>query len=431
MFQIPRYPRMSPMRGKDSLKLIDRWVGVPLVWFLGLRSKLLNKPFDKPLGDGDHLLVVKLSALGDTLLLLPVLKALKKRVGPHGRVVAVATSINEAAFRYNPWIDRLIVVDFRKLMWNPLSFLALMGQLKQEKIHVALDFDQWLRISPILCFFSGAPFRFGFKTKGQGRHFLYNSSVPNEKGRHESEQFADVAFLAGLNHGNIEDYPGFLKREKLFGLAQGKSSGPNQKPLIHFHPGCGVHGWQRAWPVESYAQLAQKLYQGLGASFRLTGMGDYEEGLAKQILEKSGLEMDNRCGILSLPELTKLLEEADLVVCGNTGVMHLVVGLEKPLVALHGPTDPVKWGPGSASAYALVERDPARPVGQDWEEIKGQKSSMVRVLRANLPCSPCLNLGFEYGCKARPCMEGIEVNVVYRECLAALAKYSNESVRIN
>lgn len=414
-------------------KLMDRCVGIPLVWLLGLLVRLCywKKAPERFLAEGDHVLGVKSSALGDTLLLLPVLKALKQRVGPQGRVTVIATDINEAVLRNNPSVDRLFVMDFGTFIRNPLCFFSFVRQLRAEKTQVALDFDQWLRISPLLCFLSGAPARIGFKTRGQFRHYLYNLCVVNDTEKHESEQFADLACLAGVSQGKIETYSGFLKRETLFSTQLEQPSGAAKKPLVHFHPGCGIHGWQRAWPVEYYVGLALKLNAELGASIRLTGMGQYEEDLAGQIQQLSGIDMDNRCGRLDLAQLTALLEEDDLVVCGNTGIMHLAVGLDRPLVALHGPTNPVKWGPGPASTYALVERNLARPIGQGWEEIKGQKSSNARVLRANLPCSPCLTLGFEYACPLRPCMEGIEVNIVYRECLAALSKYLIESGRIN
>lgn len=399
---------------------------MPLVYLLGLFARATPRSLESPLGEGDSLLVVKLSALGDSLLLLPILKALKSRVGKRGKIVALATPINEAAFRDCPWVDQLIVVDFGTLAKRPSLVRGLLNRLRRERARVALDFDQWLRISPLLCFLSGATLRFGFKTAGQYRHFLYHRSAPNGEGKHESQQFAELAVLAGLDPANIEEYPGFLIKGGLFGLAAAPRTEKNERPLVHFHPGCGVHGWQRAWPVEHYARLAQKLQKGLNASFRLTGMGEYEEKLARQVQQLSGLEMENLCGPLELNRLAALVDEADLVVCGNTGIMHLAAGLGRPLVALHGPTDPVKWGPGPVSSFALVERDGTRPFRQDWSGVKGPEDSRSRVVRANLPCSPCLTLGFEYGCPGRPCMEAIEADVVFRECERALGAFLNK-----
>ena len=78
---------------------------------------------------------------------------------------------------------------------------------------------------------------------------------------------------------------------------------------------------------------------------------------------------------------------ADFVICGNCGPMHLAAATGTPVVALHGPTNPSQWGP--------------------WGDGH-------TILHVDVPCSPCLNLGFEYGCSAlsdgtSPCMHTIQV----------------------
>jgi ADP-heptose:LPS heptosyltransferase len=121
----------------------------------------------------------------------------------------------------------------------------------------------------------------------------------------------------------------------------------------------------------------------------LSGAGAYERSLCKAIEEGMG-PADGHCIDSGLPSLVASLCQADLVVCGNTGVMHLAAGLGRPLIALHGPNPAAKWGPLA----------PAQAPGQ------------ARVLASSLPCSPCLSLGFEFGCALRPCMESIELRAV-------------------
>ncbi len=388
------------MKGNKNFRKIDYYLGVPLVLMAGLFCRLLDlvtRPARKPLSPGDRILVVKLSALGDTLLLLPLLKTLHQKVGKEGRLVMLATSINRAAVEKTPYVDEVFFLDFGLFLKNPLAFWRFLRRLRAFKPSLSLDFDQWLRISPLLCFLSGAPRRLGFKTPGQYRHFLYSQTSPNGKGSHEAEQFASLAALAGVEPSTIENFNGFLEKE---GLYRGNQPVPPRKEgtfRVHFHPGCGASGWQREWPVESYSQLARELGRSLDIQISLTGSGPREEGLAGEILKLSGGAIENRCGQLSLPDLADLLRQMDLVVCGNTGIMHLAVGLGRPLVALHGPTDPAKWGPQPSA-----------------------EGSETRVVRSDLLCSPCLNLGFEYGCPFRSCMESIEVETVLKECLRLL-----------
>jgi ADP-heptose:LPS heptosyltransferase len=206
---------------------------------------------------------------------------------------------------------------------------------------------------------------------------------------HESKQFAALLKKAGCKVA-AEDYGGFLARQRLFGAKAWKAQG--RRVLIH--AGCGGKGWQREWPEERWGALAKGL-AGQGFEVFLSGAGAREAAMNRRIVDFSG----GAARILplgaKLADLVEALLGSRLLLSGNTGVMHLAAGLGVPLLALHGPTDPVKWGP-----QALAGR--------------------AEVLRANLGCSPCLALGFEYGCKERPCMEAIPLAWVQRACANVL-----------
>ena len=200
---------------------------------------------------------------------------------------------------------------------------------------------------------------------------------------------------------SIEAYNGFLEREGLFKGPATDKTAVVKKTRIHFHPGCGSYGRLRAWPEEYYAKLAQSLAVTQDVLIQITGMGSYEENLVRDIIRQSGIDIQDHSGRLEITELADLLRKADLVVCGNTGVMHLATGLGKALVVTNGPADPVKWGP------SLPESNSVKKTGM----------GEVKVLSANLLCSPCTTLVFEYGCPFRCCMESIEVKTVLKECL--------------
>jgi ADP-heptose:LPS heptosyltransferase len=405
------------MRGNSLFKKIDRWIGIPLVCALGSFVQLRHffiPSTDKKLQLGDRVLVVKLSALGDTLILLPIFKALKEKIGNQGRLMMMATSVNQAALEGFPYVDEVLLLDFGRMARNPSVLLNFLKRLWRFRAQIALDFDQWLRISPLLCFFSGAPQRYGFKTNCQHRHFLYHQTILNGKEEHEFEQFTHIAGLAGVQRREIRNFNGFLEQENLFKDSSFTFS-THEKKIVHMHPGCGSYGWQRAWPPEYYVQLIQKLSGKADVAFRITGMGDYEKNLVKKIIRDSGLEIDDRSGRLEITQLAGLLREADLVICGNTGIMHLASGLGRPLVVMNGPANPIKWGP------LLPVPDTFGP--------QENHSGVVRLLTSPIHCSPCTTLGFEYGCQFRPCMESIQVGKVLGECLSLLNPTQTESTR--
>lgn len=382
------------MRETRAFKLLDRWVGIPLVFLAGLWSRFFGVFVggQPALGPGQRVLVLKLSALGDTFLMLPCLKALKEAVGPEGRVEFLCTSVNRAALEGLPWVDAVHLLAPTDLLRRPGKAWALIRGLRGRRFHLALDMDQWLRITPLLSLACATQRRAGFRSPGQHRHYLYHASLRQTADSHESKQFAALTKKAGCNVA-VEDYAGFVAREGLYGAKvwrrpQGKLA------QVLLHPGAGGKGWQREWPEESWAALARQLTAG-GSRVRLSGAGSREAGMNERIHRMSQGEAHALHGGGSLRDLVHALLESRLLVSGNTGVMHLAAGLGVPLVALHGPTDPVKWGPQALPARA-------------------------QVLRANLGCSPCLMLGFEYGCQDRPCMESIPLGQVQRACATAL-----------
>jgi ADP-heptose:LPS heptosyltransferase len=327
--------------------------------------------------------------LGDTLLLLPCLKALKEAVGPQGRVEFLCTGVNEAALEGLPWVDALHRFSPSDLLLRPRKAWRLIRSLRARHFHLALDMDQWLRITPLLSLACATQRRAGFRSGGQHRHYLYHASVRQSADAHESRQFAALLKKAGCK-APVEDYAGFIARHKLFGAGPWRPAGKR----VLMHAGCGGKGWQREWPEERWAALARDLTE-RGLDVRLSGAGKREAAMNQRIAHASGGAAAPWVMGPRLSDLVQALLGSRLLVSGNTGVMHLAAGLGVPLLALHGPTDPVKWGPQSLPGRA-------------------------QVLRANLACSPCLMLGFEYGCQERPCMEAIPLKQVQRACENAL-----------
>lgn len=384
---------MPGLRERAGFKRLDRWLGVPLVAGLGL---LRRRSAPRPLAPGDRVLAIKFSALGDTLLLLPVLKALRAKLGPQGRLEMLATPVNAAALRGAGYLDAVHLLQPAELAAAPWRALGLLRRLRRGGFDWALDFDQWLRAPALFGWASGARARAGFRTPGQAKHGLFHRSLENRAQVHEFEQFAALAGLAGLERAAVPPYWGFLLEQGFLGAAPAPRGAA---PLVLLHPGAGGAGaWQREWPVERYAQLGRRL-QARGLRVGLSGSGPREAQLCREIAAGLSEAPAEDCVDKGLPALVAALCRADLLLSGNTGVMHLAAGLGRPLLALHGPNPAAKWGPRGDA--------PGSP-------------APALALQAELPCSPCLTLGFEFGCPARPCMESFSLERVESACLGLL-----------
>ncbi len=64
--------------------------------------------------------------------------------------------------------------------------------------------------------------------------------------------------------------------------------------------------------------------------------------------------MLNMLGKTTLQEVGALIESCDVVVTADTGSLHIALALNKPVVALFGPTDPKLWGPLTGDFKVLV-----------------------------------------------------------------------------
>ena len=119
----------------------------------------------------------------------------------------------------------------------------------------------------------------------------------------------------------------------------------------------------------------------------MVGTGaDRDTGRAIESSLPPDARLVNLIGRTTLKQLVGVVARCAAFVSNDSGAMHIAAAVGTPTVALHGPTNPHKWG----------------PVGDNHV-----------VIQSPIPCSPCLDLGFDYGCSTHPCMGMITVESVY------------------
>jgi ADP-heptose:LPS heptosyltransferase len=118
----------------------------------------------------------------------------------------------------------------------------------------------------------------------------------------------------------------------------------------------------KQWHLDRFAAVARALARERGATIVLTG-STADRPLIDHVRQAlHDVPVVDAGGSLDLPALAALLEELDLVITGDTGPMHLASVMGTPVVALFGPSNPARYGP---------------------------HASLERILRVDLPCSPC------------------------------------------
>ena len=366
------------MRGNKLAKYVDKFFGIPLLILFSFFRKEKN-----PIEKIQKILIIKLSALGDTILLLPVIKTLKENY-PSSKIGMVVTEINKSIAEKCDYIDNIFEFKPEEFIKNPLKLLKFIKRIRREDFDIAIDADQWLRISAILSFLSGSKIRIGFKTEGQFKHFTFTDVVPHKRNQHEIECFFDL--IKPLKLRKIDKTLELkIEEDKIIeaeNILNSLGIQKNEKFII-VHPEVPSHGFQRQWPLENFSKLIEEIIKKYNIKILITGTKNIED-FAKKMTEKNSEKIKSFLGA-PIEIVSAIISKSLVLICNNTGIMHLACAIGTPVIALHGPTDPLKWGP-------LGNRD--------------------IIIKSDLRCSPCLYLGFEYGCLTNNCMKTIKVDKV-------------------
>ncbi|MCS7050660.1 MAG: glycosyltransferase family 9 protein [Thermomicrobium sp.] len=358
----------------------------------------------------ERILAIKIADLGDAVLTLPALQALRSSY-PHARLHVLTSPNGAALYRLCPVIDRIEVLDKSRLRQGQglLAVLALGVQLRRRQYDAVLLFHHLTTRSGRLLYrallaATGSPVRVGLDN-GTGT-FLTHPVVDRGFGALAEWEYA-LALVQALGVAEPPARP-FLTipdeaRQRARTLLEGLP-----RPFAVLHPGVGPFAPARRWPAERFAAVARTL-QAFGLGITVTGT-IAEARDAAPLLAVDGIR--DLVGRTDVPTLAAVLAEAAVVIGSDCGVVHLAAALGRPTLALFGPTNVEAWRPLDAR-IAIAEPT-------------GTPSASVLALTAQLPCSPCCYVGYRLGrpqgCKQRTCLELLTPEVVARKALALIGR---------
>jgi heptosyltransferase-2 len=204
--------------------------------------------------------------------------------------------------------------------------------------------------SALVPFLAGIPQRIGFT--GESRYGLINVRHHLDKAALPLmvERFAQLAEAPGAPLPKPIFYPKIrstaVDQQKT--LAELKLDRPAR--IVAFCPGA-EYGPAKRWPAAHFAALATKLAE-QGCAIWLFG-SPKDRAVADEICALAPGLCDNLCGATSLAQAIDLLAMAELVVCNDSGLMHVAAALDRPIVALYGSSSPGFTPPLSDQADIL------------------------------------------------------------------------------
>jgi heptosyltransferase I len=310
-----------------------------------------------------RLLIVRLGAMGDVIHTLPAATALR-RAFPDATIgwvieerwAEMLCTLPEPRSGprspRRPLADRIHTVNTKMWRRSPFSaqtweqIAAGLSDLRAPRYEVAVDFQGAAR-SALLAHWSGAPVIYGIAQPRENVASMFYTRQVIARGSHVIEQnlsLAEAVAHQPLQMSQIE-FPRDHATEKQVMERRGNGD------FVLLNPGAGWGAKQ--WPAERYGQVAKQLATDGVKS--LINFGPGEESLVKAVEDASqGAAQRIACTLTELIELTR---RALLFIGGDTGPMHLAAALEIPVVAIFGPTNPMRNGP--FGTRNIVLRSPA------------------------------------------------------------------------
>lgn len=328
------------------------------------------------------ILVHSILGIGDLVLFSPFLLAIRERFPKAEIHIIVGRNSSKEFLSKCPYIFKVIVLNKERMSFQDkiISAIRLFGE-KYDMSIASAHVDT--RINPILALISHARIRIGPSSNKFSTLYTYpvaingtihlvdrNFKMFHELGWHVKEDFE--LWISREDERYIDE---FLQKQRLF----------PQSPLIAFTSGSGTKwGDMKRWPINNYVELAKVLKEKYQMDTTFIG-GHKEKLIINNHLKDLLFPGINVAGKLTLHQSIALLKRCDLLVCNDTGFMHIASALRIPVIALFGPTD---------------------------ERVNGPYSGNNIVISRQTDCAPCYKGSWKINCDKNLCMENISVEKV-------------------
>lgn len=286
-------------------------------------------------------LVVAPNWIGDAVMSLPVLRALR-RADPAAAITVLAKRGPAAIYRAEG---------------TAATVRTASGLVADSMAAARARFSEaWLLPnsfrSALVPWLAGIPDRIGYA--GDGRTALLTRALPPPpRTDHQLRDYDPLLRSRGVEPD--PDPPRLAVPPEAAALAEGalaRAGLPKDGSVVLLAPGAAF-GWTKRWPPDRFGRLADALAaRGLACAVVI---GPGEERIAEEVLRAStsagtlpvlGLDLDP-VGIAALAA------RARVVVANDSGPMHLAAAVGTPVVALFGPTDPGRTGPTGAPSEVI------------------------------------------------------------------------------
>jgi len=311
----------------------------------------------------EKILIVRLSAIGDVVHVLPALRSLRSNF-PDSKITWLVEDKASDILKDHPDIDEVITFPRRKWQRNILKISKITNtlseifsfyeKLRKDRYDIVIDFQGNLK-SGVMTIMTGSENRIGFE-KGYCKEFNYLFTThrirPLHKRMHKIDK--NLTLLRGLNIETAFHRPELpvSKEDEKYISKFFRTNVNDSLPIIVVQPCTSKFGSYKQWPVSNYALLADKILESCEANV-IFSWGPGEIKVVKKIVRNMKHKALVACKTKSIKQLIELIRRANLFIGGDTGPLHIASILDIPTVGIYGPKDPVIYGPYHSKAVVV------------------------------------------------------------------------------
>ncbi len=306
------------------------------------------------------ILIIRLSALGDTIHTLPLASAIKK-AHPEAKIGWVVEDKAQQFVQNNPLIDKCYILP--RKTWkkrgfsfeNIREFFQIISEIRKEKYDIVIDTQQLFK-SASLMFFLNIKRKI---THSDGREFSWifaNEFIKTKRKQfdldyHVVRRNLDFASHLGLDNDFIEFSLPQLPKESLDFVDELLSAIDKSKPTLTLAP---ATTWEtKHWNKQYWADLINRFADDINVI--ITGSSaDHElvSSILKLVEDKSVLNITGKTNLL---ELSEVYRRSDVVVSPDSGSAHIAWAVQKPsLITVFCATSNTRTGPFGDKYYSLA-----------------------------------------------------------------------------
>lgn len=289
------------------------------------------------------ILVIRTDRLGDVLLNMPAVRALRHTF-KNSHIAIMVQPVLKDIVEGNPDINEVITYDKNGRQRGLFETTKLIWRLREKRFDVAVMLNpaKW---SNIITYLAGIPIRAGYDRKWG---FLLTHKIRDEKylgEKHEVEYNLDL--VRKTLGADIQDKSLFIpitKEDEMYvsNLLQENGVSDNEK-LIAIHPWSSCPS--KLWPLDRYIQVASTLADSYGIRMAVVGEQQYKNGSSLRTTNK----IMDLCGKLSLRQVAALFKRCKCLISNDSGPVHIACAVGIPCIVIFGRTlsgvGPKRWGP--------------------------------------------------------------------------------------